>query len=396
MKKFITDSLINKTTCTTGKVKVTITDSKISGFCVEVRSSGIKTFILRYQDQNKKQQQYKIGDATIISTSDARQIAANLLTRVAAGENPQAERMQARECPTFKDFVNERYMPYIKSYKRSWDTDWSLLTNHLLPAFGAQRLNQITRTQLEKYKQDKVQTLSAGTVNRHIVLFRYIINLAIEWETIGVTKNPAAKIKMLATNNERNCILRDEDMRKLVFYSQQSENKSLLGIVSLLSYTGARKREILDAKWEYIDWSNNTLLVPLSKSGKPRLITLNDISLSILKSLPSLNDGSEYLFPNPKTGKPFTTIYYAWNTARTKAGLEHVRMHDLRHNFASWMVMNHESLYTVQNILGHSDPKTTQRYAHLSQEHLLAATNKLQNSLSGAAKDILEGLRQVA
>lgn len=396
MKILLTDSLISKTTCPTGKVKVTLTDSRIRGFCVEIRSTGVKTFILRYQDQQKEQQQYKIGDANVIKASDARQIAAKLLTRVVAGENPQAERMQSKQCPTFGEFVAERYMPYIKSYKESWDTDWSLLINHLLPAFGHQRLNKITRSQLEDYKLEKVNTLSPATVNRHIVLFRYVLNLAIEWETVGIESNPASKIKMLPTNNQRLCILSDEEMRKLIGLSQQSQNKSLFAIVALLSYTGARKREILDAKWQYIDWTNNLLKVPRSKSGKTRQIPLNDIAINILKSLPTLNGENEFIFPNPDTGLPFTSIYYAWDYIRIKAGLKHVRMHDLRHNFASWLVMNGSSLYTVQHILGHADPKTTQRYAHLSNEHLLAAANQMQKSLSGSAADILEGLRQVA
>lgn len=394
--KLLTDGLISKTSCPSGKAKYTITDSRINGFCVEIRSTGVKTFILRYQDQQRKAQQYKIGDANVIQTSDARRIAADLLTRIASGENPQAERMRLKECPTFESFVNQRYLPHAKGYKRSWATDMSLIKNHLLPEFGNQRLNDITRTQLENYKLKKVNALSASTINRHLVLMRFILNLAVDWETVGMEKNPASKIKMLATNNERNCILTDDELRKLIALSKDSQNKSLFAIIAVLSYTGARKREILDAKWQYIDWTNCTLLVPLSKSGKPRQIPLNDVTLRILKKLPNYGSDSEYVFPNPKTGKPFTSIYYAWDYVRNKAGLAHVRIHDLRHNFASWLVMGGETLYTTQHILGHADPKTTQRYAHLSNEHLVTASNKLQKSFAGSAADILESLRRIA
>lgn len=396
MKILLTDSLISKTTCPVGKEKTTLTDKAITGFCVEVRKSGVKTFIFRYQDSEGVQQQYKIGDAKVIKTVDARKIATKLTTRVASGENPQAERMKVKECPTFAEFVAERYIPFIKTDKRSFDTDISLLKNHLLPEFGSFRLNAITRNQLETYKLEKAEFYAPGTVNRHLVLIRYILNLAIEWETTGIEKNPAEKMKMLPTNNEKNCILSDEDMRKIIALSKDSQNKSLFAIIVMLGYTGGRKREVLDARWEHIDLENNTLLVPKAKSGKPRQIPLNDVTKKLLVSLPTFGTGEEFVFPNPKTGKPFTSVYYGWDAIRTKAGLGHVRMHDLRHNFASWLVMSGETLYTVQHILGHADPKTTQRYAHLSNGHLVSASNKLQQSLAGSAADILGSLRQVA
>jgi integrase len=399
MKTLLTDSLISKTICPESKVKITMTDSRITGFCVEVRSTGVKTFILRYQDQARIAQQYKIGDATVIKASDARQIAAELVTRIAAGENPQAERMVNRTCPTFEVFTRDHYLPYVQTNKRSWEYDVGLLKNHLTPAFGKYRLNAITKGMLENYKQEKIKTLAAGTVNRHLVLLRYMLNLAIDWETMGFEKNPAAKLKMLPDNNKRNCILTDEQMQNLLVLSKGSQNKTLFDLVATLAYTGARKREILDAKWEYVDWENNTLLVPCSKNGKPRFIPLNGLITKILMAQPTYGKDGEFIFPSPKTGKPFTSIYYSWNYIRQKAGLAHVRMHDLRHNFASWLVMNGETLYTVQNILGHADPKTTQRYAHLSNAHLVAASNGLvEKVLAGSAAEIMDkvGLRQVA
>lgn len=396
MKILITDSLILKTTCPSNKVKITITDTRITGFAVEFRSTGIKTFILRYLDSDGKQQQYKIGDAKVIKTTDARKFAAKLITKVMAGENPQAERMKSKECPTFEEFVTERYIPFIKTYKRSIETDVSVLKNHLLPEFGKLRLNRISKGDLEIYKLEKAEFYAPGTVNRHLVLFRFIMNLAIQWEITGVQKNPAEKMKMLPENNEKNCILSDDDMRKLIALSRDSQNKSLFAIIVMLGYTGGRKREVLDARWEHIDLDNNTLLVPVAKSGKPRQIPLNDVTKQLLLSLPTFGTGDEFVFPNPKTGKPFTSVYYGWDAIRTKAGLSHVRMHDLRHNFASWLVMSGETLYTVQHILGHADPKTTQRYAHLSNDHLVSASNKLQQSLAGSASDILGSLRQVA
>ena len=344
---------------------------------------------MRYLDSDGIQQQYKIGDAKVIKTADARKFAAKLITKVMAGENPQAERMKSKECPTFEEFVAERYIPYIKTYKRSVETDVSVLKNHLLPEFGKLRLNRISKGDLETYKLEKADFYAPGTVNRHLVLLRFIFNLAIQWEITGVQKNPAEKMKMLPENNEKNCILSDEDMRKLIALSKDSQNKSLFAIIVMLGYTGGRKREVLDARWEHIDLENNTLLVPKAKSGKPRQIPLNDVTKQLLTSLPTFGTGEEFVFPNPKTGKPFTSVFYGWHAIRTKAGLGHVRMHDLRHNFASWLVMSGETLYTVQHILGHADPKTTQRYAHLSQDTLLMATNKVPSIIAAASSGLV-------
>jgi integrase len=145
--------------------------------------------------------------------------------------------------------------------------------------------------------------------------------------------------------------------------------------------TGARKRELLDAKWSEFDFDKNLWRVSISKSGKARYIPISSSLKSLLDSVPRI-DGCDYVFANPETGKPFVQIYSSWNTARTRAGLPEVRMHDLRHSFASFMVNNGRTLYEVQKILGHTQIKTTQRYAHLSPDTLLDAANSVGNMMA--------------
>ncbi len=145
-------------------------------------------------------------------------------------------------------------------------------------------------------------------------------------------------------------------------------------MVALLLYTGARKREILDAQWSCIDIKRRTLTVPLSKSGKARHILLSDAAIELLDSLPR-QDGVPWVFFNPKTLKPPVSIFCAWNSIRNKVGLNNVRLHDLRHSFASFLVNSGRSLYEVQTLLGHHNPKVTMRYAHLSPGALIDAAN---------------------
>lgn len=161
-------------------------------------------------------------------------------------------------------------------------------------------------------------------------------------------------------------------MKKL--FRVHPRNVQVGQIIKLLLYTGARKREILDARWENVDLKKRTLLVPLSKSGKPRRVTLSDAAVALLRSLPRTRS-VPWVFFNPKTGKPPVSIFSAWDSIRKSVGLKDVRLHDLRHSFASFLVNNGRSLYEVQKLLGHHDPKVTMRYAHLATKTLVDATN---------------------
>lgn len=147
----------------------------------------------------------------------------------------------------------------------------------------------------------------------------------------------------------------------------------------ILVLIGARKRELLDAKWEDFDVERRNWRIPMSKSGKARHVPLSTAVLDILKSLPRW-DGCPYVVPNPQTLRPFKSVFYSWNTARKEAGLDDVRMHDLRHSMASNLVNSGRSIYEVSKILGHSQIKTSQRYAHLAHETLLAAADAASSS----------------
>ena len=175
-------------------------------------------------------------------------------------------------------------------------------------------------------------------------------------------------------NNQRERFLTRYEVQQLKEAINASENSQLKYIVVLLLFTGCRKRELLDAKWDDFDIQKRIWRIPTTKSGKLRYVPLSDTVVEILEKVPHF-DECPYVLPNPQTLKPFNTIYYAWNTARNRAGMSDLRMHDLRHSFASFLINSGRSLYEVQNILGHSQSSTTQRYAHLSQQTLIDAAN---------------------
>ena len=167
------------------------------------------------------------------------------------------------------------------------------------------------------------------------------------------------------------------------------KNIQLPYIISLLSLTGVRMSNALQACWSEFNEANQTWVIPMTKSGRPQTIQLSNEVIQLIQILPSRGQ-SEYLFPNPLTGKPFGTIFHSWDTARKNVGLSHVRLHDLRHTFASLLINAGHSLYVVQKALGHHNPKVTMRYAHLADDTLKQANNAVGGLIKAGINTILE------
>lgn len=363
--------------CPDGKKKLDLYDTAIPGFVLEVRPSGGKTWYLRYRDAHGKQRQHRIGDASGISFEQARNAAQTTRAKVILGDNPAEDKKMLRSIPTLETYVRERYLPYAKGAKRSWDTDDSFLRNHVLPRWGRYHLDEITQQDVIAFHHAlKVQGYAPATANRVVILTRYMFNLAKKWKITGAEHNPASGVELFEENNKRERFLTAGEVPRLVAAIQDSDNPQLKYIVPLLLLLGCRKRELLNSEWSHWDLERRTWRIPLSKNGKARHVPLSNDVLQLLDQIPRWDD-CPYVVPNPKTKKPYVSIFYSWNTARKQAGLADVRMHDLRHSTASFLVNSGRSLYEVQKILGHTQLATTQRYAHLSQETLLEAVNSL-------------------
>jgi len=354
--------------------KIYYFDESCKGLLLEVRVSDGKTWYLRYQDERGKTRQFRLGDARDISLAQARTLASKYRTQIAMGEDPSEKKAELKKVPTFGDFIQNQYLPYVKAHKRSWITDEGLLRNHAEPLWGKRYMDEITKQDVISLITNHRKTHAPGSCNRLTILLRYAFNLAIRWEVSGITKNPTAGYPLMEENNKLERFLTQEEAARLFTALTYSDNQMLQYIVPMLILTGARKREVLDAKWEDFDLERSTWRIPLCKAGNARHVPLSAGAVQILNSVPSIND-CPWPFANPKTAKPYVSVYYSWNTARKQAGLKDVRMHDLRHSFASFLVNAGRSLYEVQKLLGHTQIKTTQRYAHLSQDSLLSAAN---------------------
>jgi site-specific recombinase XerD len=282
---------------------------------------------------------------------------------------------------TLNQFHLDHYLPYIMVAKRSWGTDVSVLKNHILPMLGGYAMLDLKPFVIQEMVQALVKKgLSPSTCNRALIILRFMYNCGLRWEVLPKMENPCKNVKELALNNKKERFLNGNEISTLKLELSKSKNKFLPYIVQLLILTGCRRGEALNAQIQHFDLGRGDWVVPLPKAGKARHIPLNDLAIQTVRtailfkqSQNQVAKESHFLFPNPATGQPFQQIFYSWDKARKAAHIDTVRMHDLRHSFASAMVNSGMTLYDVKEILGHSNIRTTERYAHLSNSRLRQA-----------------------
>ena len=285
-----------------------------------------------------------------------------------------------RNAPNLDAFVSDVYLPHIRLRKRSWRVDERIARQHLSPAFGDRRIADLSSSEVERWMQDlSVRGLAPATCNRILAVFKSICSLAKTHGLLPAGQSPCSDVLPFKIHTLRERYLTQDEARRLMRELEKSDRPEAAAI-RLLLLTGARKSEVLKARWEYVRLDLRLLIVPLSKSGKPRHIPLSDEAIMLIRAIPR-QPGNPWLFPGHTPGKPLSDVYVFWNKLRRGLELADVRIHDLRHTFASFLVNAGHSLYEVQKLLGHSDPRTTMRYAHLGQASLVAAAETVSGFL---------------
>lgn len=352
-------------------------------------------YYLRYKDNSKKTCHQRLGTTTEITLADARKQAKQLKAEIALGADPKCAEKAKGAVLTYATFFTDHYLPYVTPRKRSWKRDEELFRLRIETVFGDKKLDAIERKQIQSFHTALLaEGLSAASCDHHVKLIRQSLNLAVEWDMLE--KNPASRVPLFNVDNKVEHYLDDAQLQRLlaVLRSPDSPRNVCLIALFLLS-TGARLNEALSAKWADVDRQTRVWRIPasISKSRKVRVVPLNDSALDVLDQLET--EGKfDHLFVNSRistktgkevgTGKPYTTIMKVWSRLRAKAGLPHFRIHDLRHMFASFLVNSGRTLFETQQVLGHSDPKVTMRYAHLSTKSLQDAANSASIMIRGA------------
>ncbi|MCH5277221.1 MAG: site-specific integrase [Desulfovibrionaceae bacterium] len=294
------------------------------------------------------------------------------------------EKPSAPAFRNFDGFVFNVYLPHIRARKRSWLVDDRIARQHLSPVFGERKLASIRSCEVEDWLCSlAAQGLAPATCNRILAVFKGVCSVAVMRGALAAGRSPCMGVSFLKVREQRECFLTRDDAQRLMRALEQSARPEAFAL-RLLLLTGARKSEILKARWEYVRLDLRLLIVPLSKSGRPRHIPLSDAALSVLEAMPRTD--SPWLFPSPRGVKPLSDLFLFWKSLRRSLGLADVRIHDLRHTFASLLVNAGHSLYEVQKLLGHSDPRTTMRYAHLGRDSLMAAAQAVGSWLDKTDK----------
>ncbi|WP_157668194.1 site-specific integrase [Croceicoccus marinus] len=364
--------------CQPNKKRVDYYDTQITGFVLEVRANGGKTYYLRYLDASGRQKQHKIGGYTDITFDQARKKARALRAEVVLGEDPAAKKAKHKAIPLYCDLAKQ-HLENAKTYQRSYDTTEMYMNRHIIPRWGKMRLDEIKPQAISQWLAEKGETLAPSTVEKLRVMFGRSFELGLKWSVPGCERNPVKAVPRKRFNNKRERFLTSDEADRLLTAAGRSKNPQLRNIIALLLLTGARRNELLKAEWKDVDVERQSWLIPDSKTSKPRYVPLSKAALEVIESLPRY-EKCPYLVPNPKTCKPFVGLKTAWDWVRKEAGMPDLRLHDLRHSAASFMINAGINLFAVGKVLGHADHQSTMRYSHLADETLLAAVE------AGAAK----------
>jgi integrase len=356
----------DKLVCADGLRRQELVDVGGTGLYLEVRSKspGQGTYYLRYKDANGKTCHQKLGRTVDIDLDEARKRAKTLRAEITLNVYPKDAAITKKSIPTLTSYMEDPYIPYQKERIRGWARQRDLFQNHIQPTMGDLPLDKISLYSVQQLLTSlRKKNYAASTCNHPIRVLRHAVGLACRWEIIET--NQLSGLSLLREENHVNNIMTDDELKRLVNVLKSDKNKMVSSVCLFLLSTGARLNEALSARWEHFDLEHRNWTIPSehSKSRKIRSIPLNDQAISILENLGTRGKYATPFISN--RGGKFTTIHKVWDRLRKEAGLPHLRLHDLRHNYASYLINSGHSLYLVQSILGHSDPSVTQRYAHL-------------------------------
>ncbi len=368
----------------------TFWDRDLPGFGVRVHPSGRKVYVVQARASGEAATRVTIGVHGVLTPEEARRRAALFIARVKAGEDPVPEPAAVRlaEGPTVAELA-ERYLEEhvaVRCKPRTAEGCRQVIRKHILPAFGARPAVAVTHRDVAELHHG----LSAfpTTANRTVAMLSRIWNAAEDRGLVPEGSNPC---RLVERNRERRRerFLTDAEFRRLGRVLDEAEacggiSVHAVAAIRLLLLTGCRKGEILNLRWDEADPEAGELRLSDSKTG-PKTVVLSPEAVSVLSGIPRV-EGSPHVIPGKVPGRPMHDLTRPWGAVRALAGLEDVRIHDLRHSYASRALALGESLPMIGRLLGHANVETTARYAHLSQDSVRDSAIRVSDSI---AADIL-------
>ena len=358
-------------------------DDDLAGFGVRVMRSGLKTYVLQYR-VGRRTRRNAFSRVGTMTPDQARTYARELLVEVDKGQDPVAELVAHRRSPTLAhlcqqfldEYVEQRCKPTTqREYKR-------LVKLIIVPQLGTFKIGDVKRSDIAKLHHDLRET--PYQANRTLATLSKIFNLAEVWGLRLDGSNPCRHVKKYSeTKRER--YLTFEEFKNLGQTLREaecdgSEPKPVINAIRLLILTGARLNEIQTLKWEYV--REGFLALPDSKTGAKRIV-LGKEAVDVLQRIERVPD-NPYVITGKVEGQHWNDLQRPWRSIRDKAKLTGLRIHDLRHSFASVAASQGESLAIIGKLLGHSQVQTTARYAHLSPNPVSATADRISSVIAVA------------
>ncbi|MBT3361790.1 MAG: tyrosine-type recombinase/integrase [Rhodospirillales bacterium] len=349
-------------------------DDDLPGFGVRVKPSGVKSYMIQYR-QGGASRRLTLGRHGIIAAEQARRLAKLRLGDVAHGDDPALDLRQERSAPTVKDLADDYMERHAIPNKRpsSIVNDRIMLKKNIIPALGTKKVKDVSRRDIETVHLSMKET--PYKANRVRALMSKMFSLAVAWE--WRENNPVLGIAKFQ-EEKRERWLREEELTRLFAVLAAHLNQRAANVVRLLILTGARKSEVMHATWDQFDFDRAVWTKPAhtTKQKRTEHIPLSEQAFTILTDLKAqTTPESVHVFPGEIAGQSIQCVNRFWREVRLAADLPDVRLHDLRHTFASHLVSSGVSLPIVGRLLGHTLPQTTQRYAHLADDPLREAAN---------------------
>jgi integrase len=368
-------------------------DSEMKGFGVRVQRGGTKSYILHYRagrGRGAPLRKLTIGKHGSPWTAEtARDEATRLRGLIVGGADPATDRIARQTAPTIAELARRFLVEHIETKRKASSARAyrKLLENIILPALGNRKAADVTRP--EVIRLHHANRATPYQANRILALLSSMFNLAERWGLRPDGSNPCRHIEKFREHKRERMLSPNELARLGDVLVDAPASPYAVAAVKLLVFTGARLGEVLGLKWEWIDFERGEARLPDSKTGA-KTLQLPPPALAVLADLPRL-EGNPHVIVGQKDGAALVNLEKPWRAIREAAGLDAVRLHDLRHAFASVAASSGMGLPIIGKMLGHTQAATTARYAHLADDPVKAAAaavaGKIAAAMDGAAGD---------
>ena len=381
MREKLSQSLIAKLPAPASGNVVTW-DSEVTGLGIRVTAGGAKSFVLNYRHAGTERR-LTIGRFPDWDVTAARTEAKALLRKVDRGDDPLAKRQGDRNAVTVADLV-ERYVDEHLPTKRpsSQQQDRRMISATVLPKLGRLKVADVSFADISALHRE-ISKSAKTEANRVLALLSKMFALAVIWQ--HRTDNPCKGIKRNAEHG-RESFLEHEEIGRLMKALAKHDDREAANAIMLDLLTGARRGELLRATWDQFDLAKGVWIKPSAhtKSNRTHRVPLSAAAVQLLKAMKADSTGKGSLFPSCIKGGDRVDVRRPWQRVCEAAGLDGVRFHDLRHSYASLLVSSGLSLPVIGRLLGHTQPSTTARYAHLLDDPLREATERVGKLVSKA------------